>query len=283
MITLAQALKQSTEALFEVSDTPNLDAQTLLAHRLGKPRSWILTHSDECLSEAVSTYFLRDIEKLKMGIPLPYVIKHWEFFGLDFILNPDTLIPRPETELLVEQAVSWLDLHPQRRLAADLGTGSGCIAVSLTKVKPDLTVIATDISYPALKVAQSNAHRHNVGERIQFLQADLFPPITQRFDLICANLPYIPSQTLQTLKVSKREPNLALDGGSNGLDLIIRLLESAPDHLSPGGFLLIEIESSQGAEVQLLSQHAFPSAEISVKRDLSGHDRLITIQLLDIS
>ena len=283
MITLDQALKQSTEALFEVSDTPNLDAQTLLAHRLGKPRSWILSHPDECLSETISTSFLRDIEELRMGVPLPYVMEHWEFFGLDFTLTPDTLIPRPETELLVEQAVNWLDLHPERRLAADLGTGSGCIAVSLTKIKPDLSVIATDISFPALKVARKNSYRHKVGERVHFLQADLFPPIAPRFDLICANLPYIPTQTLQTLKVSQREPNLALDGGENGLGLIIRLLESAPDHLSHGGFLLIEIESSQGAEVQRHAQDAFPSAEISLKRDLSGHDRLITIELLEIS
>jgi release factor glutamine methyltransferase len=283
LITLAQALNQSTEALIGVSDTPLLDAQTLLAHRLGKSRSWILTHPEECLSETVTSDFMRDIEVLKMGVPLPYVLGHWEFFGLDFILTTDTLIPRPETELLVEQAVSWLDRHPERRLAADLGTGSGCIAVSLTKVKPDLSVFATDISYPALKVARRNSSQHNVGERVHFLQADLFPPIARRFDLVFANLPYIPTQTLQTLKVFKREPILALDGGPNGLDLIGRFLESAPDHISPGGFLIIEIDSSQGAEVQRLAQRAFPSSEISVKQDLSRHDRLVTIELPEFS
>jgi release factor glutamine methyltransferase len=263
LITLAQALNQSTEALIGVSDTPLLDAQTLLAHRLGKSRSWILTHPEECLSETVTSDFMRDIEVLKMGVPLPYVLGHWEFFGLDFILTTDTLIPRPETELLVEQAVSWL--------------------VSLTKVKPDLPVFATDISYPALKVARRNSSQHNVGERVHFLQADLFPPIARRFDLVFANLPYIPTQTLQTLKVFKREPILALDGGPNGLDLIGRFLESAPDHISPGGFLIIEIDSSQGAEVQRLAQRAFPSSEISVKQDLSRHDRLVTIELPEFS
>ncbi len=277
MITIAQALQQSTLVLVEVSDTPNLDAQILLAHCLGKSRTWILTHSSENLSETTYSTLLKHIEALKRGIPLPYVLGHWEFYGLDFKLTPDTLIPRPETELLVEQALSWLKLHPGHRLAVDIGTGSGCIAISLVKFELNLSMIATDISYPALKVAHENSLRHNVSDRVYFLQADLFPPIARQFDLICANPPYIPTQTLDTLKISKGEPKLALNGGAKGLDLISRVLEGAIGFLKPGGVLLIEIESSQGSDILSLAQRTFPSAEINIKQDLSGFDRLVTI------
>jgi release factor glutamine methyltransferase len=279
LITIAQALQHSLTALVEVSDTPNLDAQILLAHCFDKSRAWILTHPEANLTESIYSALLKNIELLEKGTPLPYVLGDWEFYGLDFTLTPDTLIPRPETELLVEQAINWLDLHPEHQLAVDLGTGSGCIAISITKVNPDLTVIATDISYPALKVARKNSVRHKVSDRVFFLQTDLFPPIARQFDLIIANMPYIPTQTLDTLKVSKGEPKLALDGGAKGLDLISRVLKESPAHLKPGGIVLIEIESSQGSEALSISRGAFPSAEINLLQDLSGFDRLITIFL----
>jgi release factor glutamine methyltransferase len=265
--------------LVEVSETPNLDAQTLLAYCIGKPRAWILTHPEERLTDNHYQAFQADIEKLKKGVPLPYLIGHWEFFGLEFTLTQDTLIPRPETELLVEKALNWLDRHPEKKWAADVGTGSGCIAVTLAKVHPTLSVIATDISYPALKVGQVNSSHHNVAERVHLIHADLLSSVAQRFDLICANLPYIPTEILPTLKVSKGEPKLALDGGENGLDLIRRFLKVAPDHLAPGGCLLLEIEKSQGIEVHNHAQTAFPRAEVSIQKDLAGLDRMVSIQL----
>jgi release factor glutamine methyltransferase len=283
LITLGEALKATTESLLEVSDTPNLDAQTLLVHRSGKSRAWILAHPEEGLTESIHQIFHRDIEKLKKGVPLPYVLGEWEFYGLDFILTPDTLIPRPETELLIEQAVYWHDRHSENRQVADIGTGSGCIAVTLAKLKPSSTIIATDISYAALRVARENSIHHNVTNRVHLMQADLLPPVANRFDLICANLPYIPNKVLRTLEVSQGEPILALDGGPTGLDLIGRFLERAPDQIAPGGCLLLEIEDSQGSDVQRLAHRAFPSAEISVLKDLAGHDRLVTIQLLENS
>lgn len=279
MITILQSLKNSTESLAEVSETPNLDAQTLLADRIGKSRTWILAHPEEPLTGTTHQIIQKDIEKLVLGVPLPYVLGRWEFYGLDFILTQDTLIPRPETELLIEEAVTWLDQYPGYQLGADIGTGSGCIAVTLAKINPSLSVIATDISYPALRITRENATRHDVTNRIHPIQADLFAPLVHHFDLICANLPYIPSQQLQQLKVAQREPQLALDGGANGLDYIGRLLKQAPDRIAPGGCLLIEIESSQGSDVQKLAQGAFPLAEIRILADLSGHDRLVAIQL----
>ena len=133
MNTITQILQESTETLAQVSETPALDVQTLLAHILGKPRSWLLTHPEDYLSSQALFTFQKDITLLVEGIPLPYVLGRWEFYGLEFIVTPDALIPRPETELLVEQALTWLSNKSNRRLGADLGTGSGCIAVTLAK------------------------------------------------------------------------------------------------------------------------------------------------------
>ena len=281
MISLGEVLKHSTESLVEISDSPNLDAQTLLADRIGKSRAWILSHPEAELPIKTHQSIQADIIDLKNGVPLPYVLGHWEFYGLDFTLTQDTLIPRPETELLVEQAVNWLSQHPKKKWATDVGTGSGCIAITIAKSKPTVSFIATDISYPALKVARENASRHDVVKRIQFIQSDLLPPIAHPFDLICANLPYILSDLLPTLKVAKAEPQLALDGGQNGLEFITRFLDTAPHLISPGGSLFIEMEKSQGLEVQSLALRAFPLAEINVLKDLAGFHRLVTIQVPD--
>lgn len=279
MITISQALERSAARLAKVSDTPALDSQTLLAHCLGESRAWLLTHPQENLTKSVFSAFEQEINELERGIPLPYVLGHWEFYGLDFTLTPDTLIPRPETELLVDMALDWLNFQAKPCLIADIGTGSGCIAIALAKHHPGVSVLATDISHPALKIAYRNAIKHDVGNKVHFMQTDLFPPIAGRFDLICANLPYIPSQTLQDLEVSGREPVLALNGGHKGLDLITSLLAKAPALIVPGGILLLEIESSQGDEVQNLTKRSFPTADISLQPDLSGQDRLVAVQM----
>jgi release factor glutamine methyltransferase len=218
------------------------------------------------------------LARLEKGEPLPYVLGRWEFYGLVFKVTPDTLIPRPETELLVETALAWLERNPGR-LGADIGTGTGCIAVALAVRIHDLQLTATDVSDPALRVAQDNAEKHGVSGRIRFVHSNLFPPKAEMYDLVCANLPYIPSQELPGLEVFRKEPSLALDGGSSGLDLIQRLLGSAPHRLHPGGLLLLEIEASQGESAQEAAQAAFPTAEVKVHPDLAGRDRLVSVQL----
>jgi release factor glutamine methyltransferase len=226
------------------------------------------------------------------------VLGRWEFFGLDFVVTPDVLIPRPETELLVEQALEWwrnskseirnalLCRNPKSEIrnALDVGTGSGCIAIALAVHVPELHITATDISSAALVVARANAQKHGVADRIQFLQADLLnvPRSTchvERCDLIVANLPYIPTGTLKTLEVYGKEPSLALDGGPDGLAFIRRLLQDAPGHLTPGGRVLLEIEASQGEAVRTLGRTIFPDAEVDILPDLAGHDRVLRIQL----
>jgi release factor glutamine methyltransferase len=263
-----------------VSDTPFLDASVLLANMLGKSRAWILAHPEALVPQEQQHHLEDALQRLEDGEPLPYVIGHWEFFGLDFQLNTATLIPRPETELLVEKALEWLHQHPGRRRVADVGTGSGCISVTLAYHIPILQVIASDISANALQAAKANAARHGVSGRIQFVQSNLLEGITGSFDLICANLPYIPTQVLHSLKVYKKEPELALDGGADGLDLIRSLLLSAQGHMYKAGRLLIEIEMNQARAVRSLAEDLFPGQKMSVFQDLAGRDRLVAIDIL---
>ncbi|HJW90528.1 MAG TPA: peptide chain release factor N(5)-glutamine methyltransferase [Anaerolineales bacterium] len=262
------------------SDTPRLDAQVLLGHIAGRSRAWIMAHSEAELSPEQALTLSLALQRVEAGEPLPYLLGRQAFFGLDFAVTQDTLIPRPETELLVERALEWLRANASRRLAADVGTGSGCISVSLVHEISDLTIFASDLSLPALRVARQNARTHGVAGRVFFQQADLFPASRQRFDLITANLPYIPSRKLPGLRVSAFEPRLALDGGPDGLGVIARLLEKAPDCLAPGGLILLEIEAGQGAAAQAVAHRAFPEAQVQIFKDLAGHDRVVSIQAM---
>ncbi len=271
------------QALFSNwSTSPALDAQVLLANITGQNRAWLFAHPEAALTLEQQETLEAAVSRLITGEPLPYVIGHWEFYGLDFATNAHTLIPRPETELMVEQALNWLQAHPDQRQAADIGTGSGCIAISLAVHIPDLEITATDISPAALKVAQSNAQTHAVSKRINFIEADLLslPALHTPLHVICANLPYIPTKTLKGLDVFGREPTLALDGGPDGLNLIRKLLPQAVRNLSAEGLLLLEIENSQGQSALILAREYFPEAQIDLLPDLAGHDRLIRIETI---
>jgi len=260
------------------SETPSLDAQVLLSHICRKNRGWLFAHPEGLITEEQQNSLRDAVSRIEAGEPLPYVLGHWEFYGLDFTINADTLIPRPETELMVEQAIKWLKAHPRQRRAADIGTGSGCIAVSLAINIIDLRVTATDISPTALEIASTNAEKHKVEKRVKFVQADLLPINFPTHNLICANLPYIPTRTLEGLEVFGREPSLALDGGPDGLNLIGKLLPQAVHNLSPEGMLLLEIEATQGKAALELAHEIFPEAQIDLLPDLAGHDRLIRIE-----
>jgi release factor glutamine methyltransferase len=264
------------------SETPSREAQVLLAHICGQNRAWVMAHPESLLTPEQQSALGAAVSRLEAGEPLPYVLGHWAFYGLDFTINAGTLIPRPETELMVEQALKWLQTHPGRRIAADIGTGSGCIAVSLAVHTPDLMVTGTDISKVALEVARSNAMKHKVAERVKFEHADLLPANPPTYCLICANLPYIPTKTLEGLDVFKREPTLALDGGPDGLRLIRNLLPQALRYLSSEGLLLLEIEATQGKSGLDLARETFPEAQIDLLPDLAGHDRLIRIETFTV-
>jgi release factor glutamine methyltransferase len=278
-INLADWQGLARQLLSPLSESPALEAQVLLAHVTGQSRAWVLSHPETILTLDQQAVLDSLLERLTKGVPLPYLTGEQEFYALPFMVTPDVLIPRPETELLVERAVDWLKDHPGRRRCADIGTGSGCIAVSLAHQVPELRMLAVDRSHQTLLVARENARRNGVSNRIDFAQTDLLDGLSGPFDLICANLPYIPSKTLSSLPVCRHEPRLALDGGSDGLDFIRRLVAASVNKAAPGGLLLLEIEYRQGAEVEMLARQTFPAAQVNVIKDLAGHDRLVVILL----
>lgn len=278
-------LSDITARLTSLSDTPALDASVLLAHVIQKPRTWVLAHPELSLTSDEQNHLSDSLQRLETGEPFPYVLGHWEFFGMEFDVTPDVLIPRPETELLVEKAIAWLQESSVRRTVADIGTGSGAIAISIAINVPDTNVLATDVSTKALEVAVRNARKFDVDQRIEFVECDLLPAkpelfsTEQHLDLICANLPYIPTRTLHSLPVYGREPTLALDGGEDGLALIRRLLQKASEWLAPNAMILLEIEATRGLAALNLAYDSFSEAEIHLHQDLTGNDRLLEIRL----
>jgi release factor glutamine methyltransferase len=273
-------LEGITKRIEPVSDSAFLDAQVLLGRLINRPRTWVAAHGDFDLSPEQIDTLDKMVTRLVNGEPLPYVLGQWEFFGLEFLITPDVLIPRPETELLVEKAIAWLKAHPSKRRAIDVGTGSSCIAVALAVNIPDLIVTATDLSSATLKVARQNGERFRVADRIHYIECDLLPGNLQpsTFNLIVSNPPYIPTSTLKGLPVYGKEPSLALDGGADGMQIIRRLLALAPGALDREALILFEIEATLGRAALQLSGKSFPSAKITLEKDLSGLDRLIAIE-----
>lgn len=254
-----------------------LEAQLLLAHILVQPRAWLLAHPEMIIDEVTKKKLDALLGERAAGMPLPYLLGHWEFYGLDLIVTPSVLIPRPETEVLVEQAIDWLTTHPNSR-TVDVGTGSGCIAVALAKNSPGARVLAVDHSQSALRVAQENARRHGVSDRISFWQGSLLDALFAPVDLICANLPYIPQPDLAALPVAQHEPITALDGGPDGLRWIEALLVGSQHWLAPGGLMLLEMQFDQGEQIKSMTKNYLPHASASVISDLSGLPRLVRIQ-----
>lgn len=274
-IRLDQALQSAARALRAVSDSPNLDAQTLLAHVMNRDRSWLLAHPEQRLDQDTSDTINQLVHRLKLGEALPYVIGERWFYRRLFFVDPNVLIPRPETELLVESALAYLRLDKGRRRAVDVGTGSGCIAVTLCAELPYLEMVAIDRSQPAIMVARRNAEIQGVDRNIDFIVGDLLEAVETEFDLVCANLPYIPSSRLASLQVTDREPLDALDGGEGGLEHITRLVCNCDRSLAPGGCLILEIDETQGGRVMEEIQSLYPDWEVAVKKDLAGLDRLL--------
>ena len=269
--TIGDRLKETNQ--------PHYIALALMAHVFQKPKTWLLAHPEEKMTGSQLALFNSVLVRLEEGEPLPYLTGKQEFYGLEFEVSPAVLIPRPETELLVESALDWLKNHPMARRAVDIGSGSGCIAVSLLKNCPDLQMSAIDISAEALKVAQRNAQKHQVAYRINFLNASLLSNFDGKIDLLCANLPYIPTDKLQQVNSLPWEPRLALDGGQNGLDLIAELLNQAPSKMARPSLILLETEDNLGPETIHLAKQAFPKAEIKLVKDIFDRDRLVRIEL----
>ncbi len=276
-LSIADTLASGISRLIDQSESARFDAQLLLAKVLNVERSWLLAHPEKPLEEEESASWEEALARVEQGEVLPYVLGKWEFYGLPFKVTPDVLIPRPESEILVEHAIDWLLLHPDKRQAVDVGTGSACIAISIALNVSPLAMWASDISPAALAIAKENVERHHISHQVRLVQSDLLECLTGSFDLICANLPYIPSRRLESLAVSKREPLVALDGGDDGLSLIRPLLEQARSQLASGGLLLAEIDDSHRELASALASEHFPNAEVRVTKDLAGKARLLQV------
>jgi release factor glutamine methyltransferase len=266
-----------------ITDTPRLDAELLLAHSLGWDRTRLHTYPEQALNDKQRRDFEALTQRHAQGEPLAYILGHQEFFGLDFFVDNRVLIPRPETELLVEEAIAWLQMREpecKHLLAVDAGTGSGAIAVSLAVACPRLTLYATDASAAALEVADHNVKRHGVADRVKLLHGDLLEPLPKPVHLIAANLPYVSEAELALLPphIARFEPLQALDGGVDGLAVIERLFAQARKHLHPEGVILLEIGAAQGKLARARARSYFPVADIQMRQDYAARDRLLIIQ-----
>jgi release factor glutamine methyltransferase len=247
MITTIRQAWQRGRAQLHRSPSPALDARLLLAHVLGRDHAYLVAHDEEVLTAMQAEAYEQLLARATADEPIPYLIGHAPFYGQEFAVSPAVLIPRPETEQLVEVALGWGRGRGPLR-AVDVGTGSGCIAVTLARHWPAAEIVAVDVSAAALAVARANASRL-ARDRVALVRGDLLAAFGSSFDLIAANLPYVSRQEWTTLSdgVKSYEPALALDGGRDGLDAIRALLPQAAERLRPGGLVLLEIGWRQGA------------------------------------
>ena len=327
LTSIAEALTWAATQLRAASDTPRLDAELLLAHVLGWSRARVLAERRAPLSQAQQRALRALVARRAALEPIAYLTGHKEFYGLDFLVDHHVLIPRPETELLVERALALArQMTIDRRLpttdatadketrrqgdkeqinlpvsgspglpvssliggrssvvgrrssvvVADIGTGSGCIAVALAVHMPAALIYAIDISPEALRVAQQNVERHGVAERVQLIEGDLLDALPEPVDMLVGNPPYTILAEVDA-GVRLHEPRLALDGGADGLGVYRRLLAAAPAKLQPGGAMLLEIGATQAMAVADLARVYFPVARIEVHQDLAGLDRVVVI------
>jgi len=258
---------------------PSSILYALIAHVLQKPKHFPLTQPDYPLSEEHLEQLDLLFNKLVNGYPLAYLIGNQEFYGHKFIVSPDVLIPRPETEFVVDSFFEWISKNPNTQTVADVGTGSGCIGITLLKKYPGINIFATDISFCALQVAVDNSRIHGFRDQFIPINTDLLSGLDLRLDCICANLPYIPTKRLGTIDVTEFEPLVALDGGYQGVELIRRLFYESIGKIRPGGVFILEIDHTQVNIIKRLAHYYYLPSKIDIKKDYAKHPRVIIIQV----
>ena len=282
-MNLKQALTHARGVLTANNiEDASLESELLLRHTLKISRAQLyLGLNGELSPEREETFWHLITRRLK-GEPSAYITGHREFYGLDFYLDPSVLIPRPESELLVEKAITLAENGAVSTIA-EIGTGCGAIAISLALNLPEAKIYATDISAPALEVALFNCQKHGVVNRICLLQGDMLAPLPEPVDLMVANLPYVKESELTRMGAVSFEPLLALNGGSDGLEKINKLCQQVSGKLRPRGCLLLEIGQGQGKSVAAFLRSLFPSAQIEVTPDFSGIERVVSLALTSMS
>jgi len=259
-------------------ENPRLDAEVLLSHIIGKDRLYLYVHFDQPLEERELAAFREAVKKRVARLPVAYIIGNKEFMGLDFEVSPAVLIPRPDTEILVETALKRLATIDSPRIL-DIGTGSGAICVSMLVKLPSARGIAVDISPAALSVAKSNADRHQVTERLTFCLGDLFVPVAdQVFNAILSNPPYIREADIAGLTPEVRqEPSQALVGGKDGLDFYRRIINGGKKYLATGGFIAMEVGVGQAQLVAVMAEHTGFFKVSEIVKDYGGIERVVVL------
>ena len=279
-MTIRDWLKTATQTLEQaVIPSASIDSTLILAHALGQDRTYLIAHPDEPLTDSILSVANGYLVRRKKYEPMAFILGYKEFFSLKLKTDQRALIPRGETECLVQAALDWLNKQDTPQRAAEIGTGSGAISVALAHSAPQHEYYATDISLEALALAKKNAADHNVA--ITFLPGNLGEPLSHlagAINLLTANLPYIPEYRLSTLDstITYFEPNVALAGGANGLELYHQFFPQAKELLAPGGVLLCEHDDDQGEAMRDLAHTHFPNAAITTLQDYSGHDRVLS-------
>lgn len=273
--SVGEALAEGRRTLADRSESAGPDAQALLAEVTGAPRERLLAHPETALAANHQEAFQAGLRRLSRGEPLPYVLGWWEFWGRRFRVTPDVLIPRPETELLVEQALAESVRRPPDTRWIDLGTGSGCLAVTLALAGPIRRVLATDVSAAALGVARENIDRYRLGDRVDLVRLDLASGLRLREAVVVANLPYVSSHEAEALP---HEPRQALEAGEDGLQIFRRLFEQFRRCRPARTTVLLEIGASQSASVLDLARDLCPPSRTRLMQDLAGLDRVIGME-----
>lgn len=285
--TVGESMRDAARRVREAGiEDAELEADILLRHALNLDgdRAHLLAILHDPLPDAVAERFEALVARRLSREPTAYIVGRREFYGLELECGPQALIPRPETELLVDIALAWLREQGsaiQRPLIVDVGSGNGALAVALAVHCPHAQVLAIDTSAPALLLARRNAARHGVADRVTFVRGDLLTPLRAMADVVVANLPYVSAEDWARLapEITWYEPGEALVGGPRGTETIERLLSQAPSYLASRALLLCEIGDQQGEAIRAAAVRAFPDAWIEVQQDLAGLDRVLYVEV----
>ena len=281
-MAVVRTVIQDTHKKLEAAGIPDarLEAEVLVMNVMRMARQNIFAEQDTEVTGQQQSALDAFLERRYQREPMAYILGQREFYGINVVLTPAVLIPRPETEGLVEHALfmALMGMESTELVIVDVGTGSGAIAINLAIHLPAAKIFAVDVEDSVLDVAAYNVQAHGVADRVNLAIGDLLDAVPEPIDLIVANLPYIPTDRIPTLQPEvQREPVIALDGGPDGLDLIRRLLVQAEDKLKPSGIILLEMDPDQVPVVQELALNHFPEGSTSVEKDLAGMDRILTI------
>ena len=261
----------------------DIEAQVLLRNALGIDRATFHASLDRELSDEDVEAFERTVRRRIEGEPLSYITGHREFYGLDFVVTPDVLVPRQETEFLVEAVLGYArgcGGNEGPLTIADVGTGSGCIAVALGHHLPNATVYTTDVSREALRIAAENVRRHGLEGRVRLRHGDLFGALDGPVDVVASNPPYLSTDEAVDLPADvRREPSVALVAGTDGMDVLHRLIVGAREYVKPGGLLALEIDPRRLEAVERLARGTFPGGEVGVVKDHAGLERVVTVRV----